>query len=69
MAEALRDVQTARETTATHAETMDYPTAFRIVEQALGIERAARRIHEIAADGTDYTKAMRVLAEQIEGQR
>jgi hypothetical protein len=42
-----------------------YATAQQIVTAAIGIEQGAARIRELTADGTDYTTAMRDLAEQL----
>ena len=48
---------------------IDYSTAYKIVEAALGIERASARIRELTADGTNYTAAMLTLAHQVEEAR
>lgn len=47
------------------ATDLDYNAASQIVTEALGIERAAARIRELTADGTDYTAAMVTLAHEI----
>lgn len=51
--------------TTSNDDEFDYSTASQIVTAALGIERAAARIRELTADGTDYTAAMLTLAHEI----